>query len=164
MSVTGKARGFSILEILITLAVVVLFSGFFVLYFDDSQDEELLTRCSSEVKGLALKAKKRSFAYRREHYLILSRSSILLSDSFDPESSEGSAGLVEKAFQVPAEVRMEILPPGKSKWVLVTEYLWTFRDSGLSDPVQLRFSVGGSYTELKFNVLTGQADEVTFIN
>jgi len=41
--------------------------------------------------------------------------------------------------------------------------VWTFRDSGLSDPLKLRFSFGRSYTILDFNVLTARAEEETFL-
>tara|TARA_R110000850_G_scaffold270605_1_gene403725 strand:- start:59 stop:508 length:450 start_codon:yes stop_codon:yes gene_type:complete len=147
---------------LITLAVVVLFSGYFILKFDDGQAEELLGRSAAGVKGLALKAKKRAFAYRREHYVIFSPTSILLSDSgLSSDASESSA--IQEVVEIPEGVKMELMPPGQAKWIRAGDYVWTFRDSGLSDPIRVRFSFGKSYTTLSFNVLTALAEEETFL-
>ena len=58
---------------------------------------------------------------------------------------------------------MELLPPGEKRWTKEPGFFWTFRSSGLSDPLAVRFTTGRSYTRLTFNVLTGLAEEETFI-
>jgi hypothetical protein len=58
---------------------------------------------------------------------------------------------------------MELLPPGSKRWTKEPGIVWTFRSSGLSDPMAVRFTMGKSYARLQFNVLTGLAEEEIFI-
>jgi len=159
-------RGFSLLELLIVLGIIALFTGFFALRFDDGHVEETLARVSGDLRKTALLAKRRSFAYRRDQFVILSRQAFELTgrpvegsvETSDPEREDP----VER-FVVPADVRMEWQVPGSTNWQQDPDYVWTFRESGLSDPLVVRFSLKSSYTELNFGVLTGTAEEVTII-
>jgi len=169
-AIGNRSRGFSLLEILIVLTIIVLFSGLFALRFDDSQSEELLARASVGVKSASLKAKRRSFAFRRDQYIIFTPNSFRITErggegqeplgGFDSDRDEAAAF---KPFAVPLGIKMEILPTGAKKWIKPDRFVWSFRDSGLSDPLSVRFSVGASYTKLTFNVLTGLPEEETFI-
>ena len=51
---TGKSRsrGFTLFELLITLAIIALFSGFFVLRFDDGATEDALTKAATDLKRI----------------------------------------------------------------------------------------------------------------
>ena len=175
-SATGKGRrpesgGFTLFEILIVLAIIALFSGFFLLRFDDGASEEALTRASTDMRGAALKAKKRAYAFRRDQYIVFSKGGFVLTES--PPVSEGIApasgtekagGNYNEPFRLPPGLTMELLPPGAKQWTKkVEEVFWTFRSSGLSDPLSVRFSQDRSYTRLEFNVLTALAEEETFI-
>ena len=169
-AIGSRSRGFSLLEILIVLTIIVLFSGLFALRFDDSRGEELLSRASVGIKSASLKAKRRSFAFRRDQYIVFTANGFRITErggegeeplgGFDSDREQASTF---KPFAVPPGVKMEILPTGATKWTKPNRFVWSFRDSGLSDPLSVRFSVGKSYTKLTFNVLTGLPEEETFI-
>ncbi len=164
----GRKRvgGFSLLEMLIVLGIIALFTGFFALRFDDGHVEETLARVSGELRKSALLAKRRSFAYRRDQFVVLSKQSFELSGRHGSDfgrPSDSEAGEPGERFVVPSDVTMEWQVPGSKTWQRDPDYVWTFRGSGLSDPLVVRFSLKSSYTELSFNVLTGTADEVTII-
>ena len=65
-------------------------------------------------------------------------------------------------MEIPDDVRVEVWVKAVKSWQTLTELIWTFRDSGLSDPLRLRFSQGRSYTILDFNILTARAEEEAF--
>ena len=163
ISVTGRDRqGFSLLEILIVLAILVMFAGFFLLRFNDSDAEEKLVRSAAGIQGLALKAKKRSDTFKSEQYIVFSPGNFLLSDSFEGGVEQDQIKSVIDSVEIPDGVRVEVWVKAVKSWQTLTELIWTFRDSGLSDPLRLRFSQGRSYTILDFNILTARAEEEAF--
>ncbi len=165
-----ERRSFTLLELLITLAIIALFSGVFLLRFDDGATEEALTAVATDLKGAALKGKKRSYAFRRNQYVVFSRNGFALTERMPvgeglelSRIEEGSQDDRGESFQVPSGVTMELLPPGEKEWIRKPGYVWTFRSSGLSDPLSVKFSWGSSYTRLTFNVLSGLAEEETIL-
>jgi type II secretory pathway pseudopilin PulG len=171
---TGERRarygGYSLFEVLIVLAIIALFTGFFLLRFDDSAAEEGLTQAATDLKAAALKAKKRAYTFRRDQYILFSKSGFLLTESppladgVDPiEPRPGLRSSPSESFQIPSAATIELLPPGSKRWTKEPGVVWTFRSSGLSDPMTVRFSMGKSYARLQFNVLTGLAEEEIFI-
>lgn len=166
-SATGKPRGFTLLETIIVLGIMAMFLGFFVVRFDDSHTEEILTTAADDVRLAAVKAKRESYAFRKDRYIRFGPAGFELRDSPGAGAAPVGMALLEgnaEFYPVPPGVVMEIWPPGAVKWVkLSQDYVWTFRESGLSEPLGIRFLAGKSYTILRFNVLTGLAEEETFI-
>lgn len=165
ISATGRSGGFSILEVLLVLAIIVLFSGYFMLRFDDSRAEQVLAQISADLKGAALKAKKRSYAFRRDQYLVFSGNAFWTTEN-PPRQEEillPEPGAAFDRFTFPSDVLVEYRPPGTGRWQKLPAYVWTFRESGLSEPLSVRFTTGRSYTAMHFNALTGLAEEETFL-
>ncbi len=165
-----RAGGFTLFEILVVLAIIALFTSFFLLRFDDGAAEEALSRASTDLRRAALKAKKRAYAFRRDQYIVFSPKGFVLTERPPAAASyhgppEGFAGdrIYHEDFSIPGELTMELRPAGAEKWTRQPGAFWTFRSSGLSDPISVRFSTGRSYTTLSFNVLTALAEEETFI-
>ncbi|MEM9018440.1 MAG: prepilin-type N-terminal cleavage/methylation domain-containing protein [Verrucomicrobiota bacterium] len=163
----GSPRGFTLLEILITLAVIMLFTGFFVFRFDSGPDEEILTRGSTDLRSTVLLAKKRAYAFRRDHYLVFGRGGYWLTES-PPRSDDAF-------LQPPADSRIaferyangiaaEIEDTQSGKWVPLRNFVWRFRDSGLSEPLAIRLRTENSFVTLRFHALTGLAEEEMILN
>ena len=76
-----------------------------------------------------------------------------------------SPGQGPQSFIIPLDVIMEIKPPGSQRWISPKGHdAWNFRASGLSDPMEVRFTIGRSYTNLNFNVLSGLRRRKPFWN
>jgi len=165
-----SARAFTLFEVLIVLAIIALFTGFFLLRFDDGATEEALATATTDLKTAAFKAKKRAYAFRRDQYIVFSPGGFLLTErppaldgTAPPPPGEEHGGAYAEPFRLPSGVVMELRPPGSSKWTREPGVAWTFRSSGLNDPLSVRFSMGRSYSRLEFNVLTGLPAEEVFI-
>ena len=160
-----RGAGFTLLEILIVLAVIAMFTGVFMLRFDDGHVERTLHRAAVDIRGIALKSKKRSFTFRKNQYIIFTPKAFWTTET--PPLLDGlaiaSPGQGPESFILPGDVVMEIKPPGSQRWISPKGYAWNFRASGLSDPMEVRFTMGTSYTYLNFNVLTGLAEEKTVL-
>lgn len=165
----GRAGGFSLFEVLVVLAIISLFTSFFLLRFDDGATEEALTHASNSLRAAALKAKKRAYTFRRHQYIIFNPGGFVLTEQppgdayAPPPRGGGESKIYHEAFSLPEGLKMELRPPGAEKWTTQPGVFWVFRSSGLSDPMTVRFSMGRSYTTLNFNVLTALAEEETFI-
>lgn len=159
-----RGRGFTLLEVLIVLAVMILFVGFFGLYFEGSAEEEALARVTVDLKGAALKSKKRSFTFRRNQFIVFGQRAFWTTENPPtPDDPVPALGPDAERFSLPPGVEVRLLAPGSDRWADARGHVWTFRASGLSDPLQVRFTAGDSYSELDFNVLTALAEEETVI-
>ncbi len=175
-SATGEGRarsaaGFTLFEVLIVLAIIAMFTGFFLLRFDDGVAEESLNQAATDLKSAALKAKKRAYAFRRDQYIVFNRGGFVLTESppvadaalaIEPRP-ENRGGVFNESYRLPPGTEMQLMPPGTTRWTGEPGIFWTFRSSGLSDPLAVRFTMGKSYARLQFNVLTGLAEEEIFI-
>jgi prepilin-type N-terminal cleavage/methylation domain-containing protein len=168
---SARCGGYSLFEVLIVLAIIAMFTGFFLIRFDDGANEEALNKAATDLKAAALKAKKRAYTFRRDQYILFNRGGFVLTESpplaegaepIEPRE-EGRGGSFNESYGVPSEATMELLPPGSKRWTKEPGIVWTFRSSGLSDPMAVRFTMGKSYARLQFNVLTGLAQEEIFI-
>lgn len=161
-----RPRAFTLLEVLITLSIIALFSGFFLLRFDDDRAGEVLSGVSQELKATAILAKNRSHSFRRDQYIVFDRAGFRLSERVPRPGAEGvKSGESESGsdFDFPADLKVEVMPMSGTNWLPLRQYVWHFRSSGLNEPVSFRFSVGQSYTQLRFHALTARAEEETTI-
>ena len=160
-SPTGRQSGLTLLEILITLGILALFTGAFFLQFDDSPDGELLEKAARELKSTALLAKKKSRAFKQDQILRFEGRRFFLVASPPRREEQGFQEISQElaSYTLPEGVEIEFLLFGETRWVPMLEYDWRFRSSGLSDALGVRFSTGRSFTILQFNALTGRAEE-----
>lgn len=159
----GSRRGFSLLEILITLSIIVLFTGFFAFRFQSSAGEEALEEASQNLRFMALKAKRRAHSFRQDQFIHFTKSGFFLSEQrLWSEDVYIDTGILMES-SVPKGVEMSVDGLGNRIDGESDSLVWTFRESGLNDPVEVLFTHRDGYAKLSFNALTGRAEEESVV-
>ncbi len=160
----ANSAGFTLLEMIIVLAIIGLFTGLVVVGFGRSEPEMHLSDAANSIRKAAHQASQMSLLYRRDFFVIFDEEFIRVSETNvrgdEPFSKAAPDQIV--SFPIPEGVGTEIRIGDEKKWGSSKGYSWWFRGSGLCDPVNVRLSYDRSYIELSFNVLTARAEEVSY--
>lgn len=154
------AAGFSLLEMVITLAIIGILSGYFMLRFSESQEEQLLQPPASKLRLLSQQAMRSASAYREDYTMFFTQSEMALARGRGFEAG-GEIEIVE-SIPVPSGVTVMLRLAGDEKWVEAEGDLWHFRPAGLCEPIEVRFAAGEAFVELAFDPLTARAEETSY--
>ncbi|WP_346189476.1 type II secretion system protein [Rubritalea halochordaticola] len=153
-------QGFTLLEIIITLAIISLLMGsaFFAFSSDTSSR---LAETEGQIEATATTALRRSASLGRPHYAIIRHDAIwvteLLDESADLSRIEPSAEI--SLVKIPAEITLSCKREDND-WVQLTErsdpIVWVFARSGICEvfSFMLEDENGSSY-EMTVNPITG---------
>lgn len=156
-----RAGAFSLLEMVVSLAIIAILTGYFMVRFSESQEEQLLSPPSSQLRLLSQRALRQASAYREEYTMVFTQSAMALvrGRGLGGEVSEGE---VVESIAVPGEVAVLLRLAGGEKWVPADGDTWYFRPGGLCEPIEVRFESGEAFVELAFDPLTARAEETAY--
>jgi prepilin-type N-terminal cleavage/methylation domain-containing protein len=181
-SVSGS-KGFTLIELIVTLAIVLIILGTAVFSIDAVMEEGRLQKESTALKLAARKSMRTALAERRSYTITFMPTYFTVSPTYpDPVPQE----VLERQRRRGRQQEEEILPPGavrhdlergmllqvrrwgEMNWRLPGELgdRWVFEPSGICEPISVRLSREDSYVELTFNPLTAavaQEDEVRYV-
>ena len=142
-------KGFTLLEIILTVGIGVIFMGGAVVLLSTTSEDPELRDTSKLLRDAARSA--------RETALITGARQIVRLDSY-PGGGHGVNGQ-----SIPEGVRMEIWRPGyrQDEWIepggLFGPTEWEFPGGGLVEPIRVKLVDGENQEILAFNALTGEA-------
>lgn len=179
-------RAFTLIEIILVIAVMLLAMTALVPLLSDRSDERVLKSAADALEKFARTARAEA-AYRGASASVLIRPDGFqlyvveapLSGDGRAEAADGSlledAGLFEPAAEerageqplvdshlLPGGVVVKLRPWLATSWVEPEDYNWFFQPSGLCEPLAVRMEAGESWIELVFNPLTAQVQEESY--
>lgn len=157
VALTPRAGGFTLLELMIVLVIIILVVGLGTMSFDGMMQEQELRKPVLEFKELTAEAVRRATLYERPQVLV-----------FDKAGGAMPLRMPRAGDQTPVPVKRFTLPPGMAlslrrfgaeKFAPAEGQRLIISPSGLCEPLTARFERGLSWFEVTLDPLTGAAKE-----
>ncbi len=164
-TVRGRsARGFTLMEMVVVLAIMVLLTGFFVVRFGESPDEQLLAPVAQDLRQLARQAVTEAAAYREDYAILMMPEQLQLVRGQGAGAGGAVSVEVENTLAIPAGAVVSARWFGDPEWQPLDGQAWLFRAGGLCEPIEVRLETSRSkaFIELAFDPLTGMAEEQSY--
>jgi len=169
----GGRRGFTLIEIVIVMAIVAVVMGGSIAAMLHSSPEKVLTNTSSEIELLAKKARTAAILHQKPYAIEFFENKLRLLPFADASETERTTALGNQIGGTAVDnedgptLREEItidpdITLGVRRWnteVFVAPSknfvpVWRFDPNGLSEPITVRITFGESYTEDTYHPLT----------
>jgi hypothetical protein len=168
-------RAFTIMEIILVMALIVLvFAGGYV-GMASANDERELKRPYVELRGLAKTAWQRAMHEQRawqirflpDRFILEPKMAVNAADQqlfHDADVMKGRGTGVE-TVELSEGITMEVRRWGGKTWfqpAAAPVTAWVFEHSGLCEPISVRFTLAGRTIGAQFDPLTASVKEETF--
>lgn len=156
MTKPSPNKGFTILEIIITLSVIALFIGASASFLHTKSSSEL-SEFNSELQNF-IRDTKLSAEREQSLYLHFSQDKIRRSRLAEIDKSTA----IQHEIKIPAELKIAV--KSDLVWQKVEKsfnHQWLFSRSGLVEPLSIRLSMNKSEFELDFNELTALPEDLS---
>ncbi|MGJ8671566.1 type II secretion system protein [Rubritalea sp.] len=153
-SLPSPRRGFTLLEIVVTMMIISVLLGSAALFFVGSSDEDV-ENLSRDTQRLAKKTMRSARDEQRAYSLFISPKSIWSEpEMIDLEYVESRPNEI----QIDEDITVSYLLDEESGWQRVstndTPFVWSFSQTGLCEPISLRFENDVAVDEVTFHPLT----------
>lgn len=166
-----RRGGFTLLEIVIVLALAAMILAGAVGAMIYSSDERALKSASSEIESLAKRARIISILHQTPYALEFREGVVYLLPfaqagmeekkssrsrvaELDPKAANTSEN---RQFTLDPDIELSILRWNSDKWLPAVKdarHIWRFDPDGLCEPISVRVSLGKSWIETPFHPLT----------
>lgn len=136
------ARGFTLVEIVLVIAIGVVFFGGAALLLTTSAGDKDLTEARRQLQQAAREARVAALSQGAKQIVVLN-----------------ARGIGGGTF--PGGVVMDLITPrdlavGLKGWGRPLDYRWTFTGGGLVEPIRVRLRKGATVEQFSFSALTGE--------
>ncbi len=168
---TKQSGGFTLIEIVMVLAIAAVIMGGAVGLMVLSSDERVLRNVSGEVEALAKRARTAAILHQTSYALEFSEHSVRMlswaraaNADANPSTEPGAATGISATGQVNLDENMvmSLRRWNSDKWITLAKNgveIWRFDPDGLCEPVSVRYTIGKSSAEDTFHPLTASIRE-----
>ncbi len=150
--------GFTILEIVMVMAVVTLLIGAAIPEISGMVRAERLKAPARELEGMAITARYQALAEQRPYQIILSQKGFRLERLGDAKT-----GGVVATYDLADDIALELATWPEEKWSQPRQHVWYFPPSGLCEPIRIMFRKGEAYFYQKYSAVTGWYQEESLV-
>lgn len=150
-------HAFTILEVVMVLAITVLLLGLATPAITGMIKAEKLKAPARELEAMAITARCSALAEQRPYQIIIEQSGFQL---IGP--AKGSEEQVLARSAIPSGVTFEMASWPSEKWQVPKRHIWYFPPSGLCEPIRVMFRKGDSYFSQRYSAITGWDQEESF--
>jgi len=154
MSRPRSRSAFTLLEIVMVLAITVLMLGMAVPAITGMLRAEQLKAPARELESMAITARCSALMEQKPYRILIDRTGFQL---IGPESQ----GVLAK-YTLPTGIVFEMASWPEEKWEAPKTKVWYFAPSGLCEPIRVMFRKGDSYFSQKYSAITGWDQEESF--
>jgi prepilin-type N-terminal cleavage/methylation domain-containing protein len=163
----GISSGFTLLEIIIVLAITAVVLGGAISYLILSSSERALNNTSGEIELLAKKARTAAILHQTPYAIEFRPGSVRLlplieSGKFDKTNILTNTGettphkTLREEIAIDSDISISIRHWNTSNFINPSETLipvWRFDPDGLSEPISVRMTIENNYTQDTYNPL-----------
>jgi len=151
----NRTGGFTLLEMIVVLAIIGVLTTFFAVAFVESTEDNDLRVMATELRTAAQKASRLAEAHGGDYYLLLDRQGFGLGEA----SAVDDFGESTFEHSLPKGMEMKLRRFGDEGWLEPERFPWGFPANGLNEPLDIRLEKGKAYIEMSFNALTGRVEQ-----
>ena len=150
-------RAFTILEIVMVLAITILLIGAATPEIAGMLRGEQLKAPARELEAMAITARCNAMAEQRPYQIVITGT------GFQLERLTGKDAGVIGQYALSGDVNFELATWPAEKWIKPRRHIWYFPPTGLSEPIRVMFRKGDSYFYQKYSAVTGWDQEESFM-
>lgn len=166
---TKARRGFTLIEIVMVLAIAGIVMGGAVALMVSSSDERTLRNASGEIELMAKRARTIAILHQTPYALEFRQGVVLLlplaeAGIHEKGRAKPAAGAAAESRQYTLDGGLEILIRrwNSEEWLTTAKdsvHVWRFDPDGLCEPVSVRLTLGKSWSEDTYHPLTATIRE-----
>lgn len=169
----GGRRGFTLIEIVIVMAIVAVVMGGSIAAMLHSSPEKVLTNASSEIELLAKKARTAAILHQKPYAIEFHENKLRLLPFGEASESERTTALgnqiggtaideddgptLREEINIDPDITLGVRRWNTEDFVAPSKNfvpVWRFDPNGLSEPITVRMTVGESYAQDTYHPLT----------
>ena len=170
-------RGFSLIEMVIALTLVVLVITIGAISFKGSENERIMTEASARLEAMAARGHAMSVLHQKPFWLEFKANRVLLvgadikakpivddgfTESWVEEEAEPLQEVIYEDLSSDVEVSLRRWGSPEDEWLTPKKdqvLYWQFQSTGLCEPVSIRLLREDSWLIMHMHPLTGRVDE-----